>query len=155
MSFSSTRSCTVGIAACSPDLIAWNAVPGVFRSGSCRTIVAPAGASLGAWVTGVGEAETCCSLNGTLPNVTVSPSDSVHVSTREPFRKVPLLDPRSRTCTPLSSVTNSAWRREIVGSNTGMSLVGARPTIMGVPALSSNVCRLSALMSLKRMRAGI
>ena len=113
-------------------------------------MVAPAGASLpgaGAGAPGVLE----LSLNATLPKVIVSPIATVQLSTRWPLWNVPLLDPRSRTCTPFSFVVTSACRREMVGSNTGISLVGARPTTIGVPALSSNVCRLSALVSLKRM----
>jgi hypothetical protein len=42
---------------------------------------------------------------------------------------VPFELPRSFTVTPVVLGTSSAWRREIVGSKIGMSLVTARPTI--------------------------
>ena len=52
--------------------------------------------------------------------------------------------------TPPSVHSTSAWRREIVGSMTGMSLVGARPTTSGAPSRRSNDCdAVGGLISLK------
>jgi hypothetical protein len=84
----------------------------------------------------------------TLPKVITSPGERRAVSMRAPLRKVPLLDLRSVTCTPFSSSPTSACFREIVGSNTGMSLLSARPTMSGGPPRSSNVCSPSVLISL-------
>src|SRR5690348_15816346 len=56
-----------------------------------------------------------------------------------PFTNVPLLEPRSRTTTLPPSELSSAWRREMVGSKTGRSQVGARPTIRGTPSRRSYV----------------
>jgi hypothetical protein len=58
----------------------------------------------------------------------MSPSVAVASVMRAPFRKVPLLDPRSRTRTPPAASCSSACRREMVGSKIGTSLVAARPT---------------------------
>src|SRR5690349_23847042 len=56
-----------------------------------------------------------------------------------PFTNVPLLEPRSRTATVPPSDVISAWRREMVGSKTGRSQVGARPTMRGTPSRRSYV----------------
>src|SRR5215208_6267223 len=91
----------------------------------------------------------CCSRNDTLPNVTTSPVLTGDASTRVPLTNVPLLEPRSRTLTPTSEHSTSAWRREIVGSMTGMSLFGARPTTSVAPARSSKLRTPSEDVSLK------
>jgi hypothetical protein len=75
---------------------------------------------------------------GTLPNTSSSPTSSDASSTRSPFTKVPLLEPRSETRTPAPVEISFAWRREIVGSKIGMSLLAARPTSSVEPSGSSN-----------------
>ena len=101
-------------------------------------IYAPGGApAMPAGMFGGGAGAMFMSLNATFPKVTVSPTLALPPSMRPPLMNVPLLDPKSLTFRPLSSATSSACRREIVGSNTGMSLVGARPTIRATPTLSS------------------
>jgi hypothetical protein len=79
-----------------------------------------------------------------LPNAITSPGTIGAVSILLPLTNVPLLDPRSCTVRPFSSLRICAWRRETVGSTTGRSAVGARPTITET-ALRSNVSVPSVL----------
>jgi hypothetical protein len=82
----------------------------------------------------------------TFPNATRSSTSSVAAATLRPFTNVPLLDPRSRSVTWSSSTTSSAWRREMVGSDTDRSQVGARPTMRGAFIFRSNDWVPSGLM---------
>ena len=54
----------------------------------------------------------------------------------------------SQALVPVPPHSTSAWRREIVGSMTGMSLVGALPTTSVAPSRSSKECMPSVDVSL-------
>jgi len=91
-----------------------------------RTMVAPGGGPdppavppmvLGGSTAGCAEGGvTSRTRNATLPKVTTSPTPATISVTRAPFTNVPLLEPRSLTCTPPLASATSAWRREMVGS---------------------------------------
>ena len=87
-----------------------------------RTMVAPGGGLVPKVLpaaSGTGCAEggvTSLTRNATLPKVTTSPDPATVSVTRAPLTNVPLLDPRSFTCTPPLARTTSACRREMVGS---------------------------------------
>ena len=57
-----------------------------------------------------------------------------------PPKRVPFLDPRSSTNTPLGVASRRAWIRDNDGSSTTMSAGGARPTVRVSPGRTSTSC---------------
>jgi hypothetical protein len=108
------------------------------RIGICRTIVAPiiVRGTCGCEADGVG-APNSSRRKPTLPKASRSSIVALPFSILVPFTNVPLLDPRSRSESTVPSDVSSAWRREMVGSKTGRSQVGARPTMSGTPSRRS------------------
>ena len=90
------------------------------RIGICRTIVAASGVrrTLECDVAGVGTPNDS-SRNPTLPNANVSSLVARPFSVFDPFTKVPLLEPRSRSSSTLPSEVSSAWRREMSDGRPG------------------------------------
>src|SRR4051794_6344572 len=120
------------------------------RIGIWRTIVAPAGDDAAMALSIFGRSKVV-TRNATFPNATRSSTPALSSSIFAPFKNVPLLDPRSFTCRDSPAVTSSACLREIVGSKTGISHVGARPTMMVAPSRRSNDWVPSGLISRSAM----
>ncbi len=109
----------------------WASMSAGPRTRTWRRMVASSepSAGPGVWV----GADSSRTSKSTLPKASREPGMATASLTRWPFRKVPLVDPRSRTRTPAPVSSSSACRRDTVGSWIARSLATALPTWYGRP----------------------